>query len=150
GGNENLAPINCENPVGIDWYWQHWVNGVLEDEEYLYTTCPCGTTGGGGGGGGTGNSGAAVDGNQTWVGKEQTGYPENWKITGVAHLGGVTFPNPNYNFFTACDFLNAARMCGGGGGSVTCDIPSHILYSVFTEINHSAGIMNSSQAFSSV
>jgi hypothetical protein len=35
----------------IDWYWQTWVDGVLESEIFLYTTC----NSGGGSGGGTSN-----------------------------------------------------------------------------------------------
>lgn len=46
----------------LDWYWQTFVNGVLVEEVYLYTTCSeeegpqggCGCTGGGGGGGNSG------------------------------------------------------------------------------------------------
>lgn len=39
----------CEGEQGtcIDWYWQTFVDGVLVDEEYLYTTCHCGGGGGG-------------------------------------------------------------------------------------------------------
>ena len=57
--NRNLPPAGCENgePVCIDWYWQTYENGILIDEEYLYTTCDCVVTGGGGG---NGNSGGVV------------------------------------------------------------------------------------------
>jgi hypothetical protein len=36
--------------VCTDWYWQTWVDGVLVDEEFLFTTCACegGESGGGG------------------------------------------------------------------------------------------------------
>jgi hypothetical protein len=36
-------------PVCIDWYWQTYVNGVLVDEDYMFTTCCSGTSGGGSG-----------------------------------------------------------------------------------------------------
>lgn len=44
----NVAP----DPSCIDWYWQTWIDGVLVNEEYQFTTC---NAGGGGGGGGISN-----------------------------------------------------------------------------------------------
>jgi hypothetical protein len=40
--------------VCTDWYYQTWVNGILINEEYLFTTCACDGGAGGGGGGGVG------------------------------------------------------------------------------------------------
>jgi hypothetical protein len=37
----------------IDWYWQTFENGILVEEQYLYTTCYCQNSGGGGTGGGS-------------------------------------------------------------------------------------------------
>jgi hypothetical protein len=49
-------PDNAVQPcqgamVCTDWYWQTFVNGILVNEEYLYTTCSCEGEGGGGSGG---------------------------------------------------------------------------------------------------
>lgn len=53
-GNSLMPTPDCDGtPVCIDWYWQHFENGVLVFEEYLYTTCDC--IGGTGGNGGQGN-----------------------------------------------------------------------------------------------
>lgn len=46
-------PNECQGQVVcVEWFWQTWANGVLINEEYLYTTCECWGAGGGGGGGG--------------------------------------------------------------------------------------------------
>lgn len=45
----NVAPLECGEGVQsfcIDWYWQTYEEGVLVEEEYLYTTCYCLSTGG--------------------------------------------------------------------------------------------------------
>jgi hypothetical protein len=53
-------PKNCDETAPcIDWYWQTYVNGVLVDEVYLYTTCPC-PTGGGSGTGIVDNEGPSI------------------------------------------------------------------------------------------
>lgn len=55
----SVAPLECGEGASqfcIDWFWQTYEEGVLVEEEYLYTTCYCGTSGGGGGSGG-GNNG---------------------------------------------------------------------------------------------
>lgn len=146
----NIMPLpECDGQeVCIDWYWQHYENGVLMWEEYLYTTCNC-ISGGGGGGSGNGNNSTVVDVNHDWIIKEQTVYPENWKITATVHLGGITFPLPDNNVFTTCDFLGSARICTNGG-PVTCEWPTHPLYSIFTELSHAAGIVTPKQASSTV
>lgn len=36
-------------PACIDWYWQTYVNGVLVEEDYMFTTCCSGSSGGGNG-----------------------------------------------------------------------------------------------------
>ncbi len=52
---ENNAPLDkgCSY-ITIDWYWQTWENGILVNEEFLYSSnvpfCNGGTGGGGGGG----------------------------------------------------------------------------------------------------
>lgn len=55
----NLAPLECEGTgqFCIDWYWQTYVNGVLVQEEYLYSTCYCS----GGGNGGTNQQAALAN-----------------------------------------------------------------------------------------
>jgi len=59
GGSSNYEAENCEANGGtivtIEWYYQTWVNGILVNEEYLFTTHEC--WGGGGGGGGAGGGG---------------------------------------------------------------------------------------------
>ncbi len=48
----NVAPLECAeggSQVCIDWFWQTWEEGVLVEEEYLYTTCQCVNAGGGSG-----------------------------------------------------------------------------------------------------
>lgn len=53
------APIEggCENgQTCTDWYWQHYVNGELIYEIFLFTTCECNEVGGGGGGGNGGST----------------------------------------------------------------------------------------------
>ncbi len=51
----NNVVLECGDAIGvtacIDWYWQTYVNGVLEFEDYFATTCCGGTSGGGNGGG---------------------------------------------------------------------------------------------------
>ena len=60
-GSSNYEAENCEANGGtivtIDWYYQTWVNGILVNEEYLFTTHEC--WGGGGGGGGAGGGGGS-------------------------------------------------------------------------------------------
>jgi hypothetical protein len=50
----NKVQQECGDAIGvpacIDWYWQTYVNGVLAEEDYMYTTCCGGSSGGGSGG----------------------------------------------------------------------------------------------------
>jgi hypothetical protein len=56
GANDNPSPNivdECEGGeiICTDWYWQTWVDGILVNEEFLFTICACeGGEGGGGGG----------------------------------------------------------------------------------------------------
>lgn len=51
--SNNMPLPDCGGQeVCIDWYWQHFENGVLMWEVYLYTTCNCVGNGGGSGGDG--------------------------------------------------------------------------------------------------
>jgi len=61
GETQNLAPLDpgCAY-VTIDWYWQTYVNGVLVNEEYVFSTTEIVCEGGGGGGGG-GNQHQNID-----------------------------------------------------------------------------------------
>jgi hypothetical protein len=79
-------------PLCIDWYWQTYVNGVLVDEDYMFTTCCSGSSGGGSG---NGNAvaecqasfnnfvaqGAAVNGTPTVINGAQTAtrWPKTYK-----------------------------------------------------------------------
>jgi hypothetical protein len=47
-----VDPCQAEQMVCTDWYWQTFVDGVLVNEEYQFTTCSCEGEGGGGGAGG--------------------------------------------------------------------------------------------------
>ena len=49
----NYVIQECGNLTGtspcIEWYWQTYVNGVLAEEDYMFTTCCGGSSGGGSG-----------------------------------------------------------------------------------------------------
>ncbi len=147
GGTQNNMPINCDFPC-IDWYWLTYIDGILVDEEYLFTTCPCGN-GGGSGGGGT-SYGETTIVNRTWVVKDQNAYPEIWQITATVQLTGIRFTgDPSSNYFTACDFIGSARTCDAGGAPV-CGWTSHPLYNIFYEDSHSTSLPNIREAHANV
>lgn len=138
----NVAP----DPSCIDWYWQTWIDGVLVNEEYQFTTCNAGGGGGGGTSNGNGNScssaaiqafanaGSAMSGTLNTVDEFYNGTTlrraYNWKIYSAntwglfsyerATLEKKSYPN-NYTRweFETFDHVQIAEVGMNLGGSRT-------------------------------
>ncbi len=152
---KDKARLVCTN-----WYMVFtWADGS-EDWQYLYTVCedvPCelnrimnglnfrnNCDGGGGGGGGEQESaGTTVSRQIELVVWREITYPENWKMFGIFTVTGKSFSNSSNNSFTnishdisGCWYYNA----------VTAAWPQSSDYSIFTELNHSSGLINPTTA----
>jgi hypothetical protein len=134
-------------PVCIDWYWQTYVNGVLVDEDYMFTTCCSGTSGGGSGVNNNGECQAQLDAmvaagsvvsnapiEETTVSITNTEWIKNysWKIFSAANTWGllsydkgtlekVYYPSSNKTFWEYKAFehtkIGEAGFTAGGSRS---------------------------------
>ncbi len=144
--NSEPDPSIVGDPTCIDWYWQTWIDGVLVNEVYQFTTCNAGGGGGGGTSNGNGNScssaaiqafanaGSAMSGTLNTVDEFYNGTTlrraYNWKIYSAntwglfsyerATLEKKSYPN-NYTRweFETFDHVQIAEVGMNLGGSRT-------------------------------
>jgi hypothetical protein len=129
----------------IEWYWLTFANGVLINEEYLYTDCGINVEeGGGGGGSGSGNEEAMFPVQKLWT-VDADDLFWGWSLWAFEQLSGTKSPGmPGGGYFTNITHLNEGLIIAKPQngytwqkGGVTVSYSGSIAKSIVSGIVHS-------------
>jgi hypothetical protein len=161
GEKKNYASNNTATSTSsqncIDWYLvtTYYENGLPINStwEYVGTTCnssscppnmQCDVTGDEGGGGSS-EIPTAVSRNVDFAVKRELTSYEDWEIKGHFVLQGQSFNNTSNNYFTSVTYNSSA--CTYYSFTASSNNPSHSRYSIYSEVSHTSGLINSTSAF---